>query len=127
VFSDHAKELVTSILAKNNAPDETNLWRENEVQALGKKLCVPILGLHGQYQHTKLLSQSLNLVFPPQIGLIRRIVLGQDGCYEFLRMVRKHFNVMQYIEPAVVELSMMSNLLQRLNQSSVRALPVRIW
>jgi hypothetical protein len=43
VFSDHAKELVTSILAKNNAPDVLNLWRENEIQALRKKLGVPIL------------------------------------------------------------------------------------
>jgi hypothetical protein len=76
VFSDDAKELVTSIRAKNNAPEETNLLMENEVQALGKKLCVPILGLHGQYWHTKLLSQSLNLVFPPQIGHIRRIILS---------------------------------------------------
>jgi hypothetical protein len=43
VFPGCAKELVTSVLAKKNAPDETNPWRENEIQALRKKLLVLIL------------------------------------------------------------------------------------
>jgi hypothetical protein len=40
-------------------------------------------------------------------------------------MVREHLDVLQYIEAAIVELSMMSNLLQRLNEASVRVLPLR--
>jgi hypothetical protein len=43
VFPGRAKELVTSVLAKNNAPDETNPRRENEIQALRKTLFVLIL------------------------------------------------------------------------------------
>jgi hypothetical protein len=50
VFSGHAKELVTSILAETNASDESDLWRKNEIQAVRKKLFILILALHGQYE-----------------------------------------------------------------------------
>jgi len=50
VFLGHAQEFVTSFLAKDNAPDETDLWRKDEIQALRKKLFKLILDLHDAYE-----------------------------------------------------------------------------
>jgi hypothetical protein len=50
VYANHAKELVTSILAENNAPDETDLWTKNEIQALRKKHFILILALDDLYE-----------------------------------------------------------------------------
>jgi hypothetical protein len=48
------------------------------------------------------LSESLNLVLPPQIRLIKRIALRQDGRNRFPRMVCKRLDVIQYIDAAIV-------------------------
>jgi hypothetical protein len=50
VFLGHAQEFVTSFLARDNAPDETGLWRKDEIQALRRKLFTLILNLHDAYE-----------------------------------------------------------------------------
>jgi hypothetical protein len=78
------------------------LFDDSNKQASTSHTFVFILVVYGENQLKKFLSESLNLVLPPQIGLIRRIALRQDGCNRFPRMVYKRLGVMQYIDAPIV-------------------------